>query len=101
MTKVEVKIDRISNTEYSFRDSTVVGMKTVATALTFDNPSPFAFSQSIEKFDRRRLTFRIGMLSTVVQYCRDNGVRYTVTDYTYPELTTDVDGRLCTDERKY
>ena len=101
MADITVNIERISNTEYCFGNSTTDGLKTVATALTFDNPSHFAFSQSIEKFDRRRLTFRIGMLQTVVQYCRENNVTYTVRDYTYPDLTVDVDKRLCTDERKY
>jgi superfamily II DNA or RNA helicase len=78
-----VHIDRISNTEYSFKLSTAEGVRYVARALTFDNPDPYAYSSTIEKFSRTRLTFPVGMLRTLTTALDEAGVPYELTDYQY------------------
>lgn len=80
---VDINIQRISNTEYSFKLSSRDGIRHVARALTFINPDPFAYKRKIEKFDKRRLTFKIGMLRTLEKYVRENNISYTKTDYDY------------------
>ena len=80
---VDINIQRISNTEYSFKLSSRDGIRHVARALTFINPDPFAYKRKIEKFDKRRLTFKIGMLRTLERYVRENNISYTKTDYDY------------------
>lgn len=91
----DIVIQRISNTEYSFKLSSREGIRHVAKALTFINPDPFAYTRRIEKFDKRRLTFKIGMLRTLERYVREHDVTYTKTDYDYrlPDGVT-VDDRL-------
>lgn len=58
---VDINVTRINNFEYSFKLSSREGIRHVAKALTFRNPDPFAYSHKIEKFDKRRLTFRINI----------------------------------------
>lgn len=92
---VDIKITRINNFEYSFKLSSKNGIRHVAKALTFANPDPFAYSRKIEKFDKRRFTFRIGMLPTLEKYIRVHNLTYSLTDYDYclPEGVT-IDSRM-------
>lgn len=78
-----VKINRINNFEYSFKLSTRDGIRHVSRALTFRNPDPYAYSPNIEKFNKRGLTFRIGMLPTLLNYLRERHVSFELTDYDY------------------
>ena len=80
---LDIKITRINNFEYSFKLSSKEGIRHVAKALTFINPDPFAYSRKIEKFDKRRFTFRIGMLPTLEKYIRVHNLTYSLTDYDY------------------
>lgn len=64
MSRNIVRIERINNFEYSFARSSEKGMKAVAKALTFKNPSGFAQRDKIEHFDKRNLTFRVGFMTT-------------------------------------
>lgn len=90
-----VKINRINNSTYSFKLSTKDGIRHVAKALSFRNPDPFAYSSMIRKFDRKKLTFKIGMLPTLERYLTKKGLGYEVEDYVYnmPE-GTEIDGRM-------
>lgn len=90
-----VKINRINNFEYSFKLSTRDGIRHVSKALTFRNPDPYANSRNIEKFDKRGLTFRIGMLPTLLDYLRNRHISFELTDYDYnlPEGTI-IDDRM-------
>lgn len=80
---VDINVTRINNFEYSFKLSSKEGIRHVAKALTFRNPDPFAYSSKIEKFDKRRFTFRIGMLPTLEKYIRVHNLTYSLTDYDY------------------
>ena len=76
-----VKIDRINNFEYSFKLSSKDGLRHVAKALTFRNPDPYAYNPNIEKFNKRGMTFRIGMLPTLVSYLDSHNISYSISDY--------------------
>ena len=90
-----VKIQRISNREYSFALSSAEGVRYVVRALTFDNPDPYAYSPHIEKFNRRNLTFPVGMLQTLIGALEEAEVSYEVTDYEYEfPQEVKIDGRL-------
>lgn len=78
-----VKINRTSNDTYSFKLSTKDGIRHVAKALTFRNPDPFAYASRIEKFDKRKHTFKIGMLPTLERYLTKKDISYEVEDYAY------------------
>lgn len=78
-----VKIDRINNFEYSFKLSSKDGLRHVAKALTFRNPDPYAYNPNIEKFNKRGMTFRIGMLPTLLDYLRSKHISFELTDYDY------------------
>ena len=78
-----VKIDRINNFEYSFKLSSQDGIRHVSRALTFRNPDPYAYSPNIEKFNKRGMTFRIGMLPTLLDYLRSKHISFELTDYDY------------------
>ena len=78
-----VKIDRINNFEYSFKLSSQDGIRHVSRALTFRNPDPYAYSPNIEKFKKRGMTFRIGMLPTLLDYLRSKHISFELTDYDY------------------
>lgn len=90
-----VKVERINNFEYSFKASSLKGVKDVAEALTFKNPDPFAYSSKIEKFDKRRLTFKIGMLPTLERYIKSKDISYQILDYDFniPE-NIEIDKRM-------
>lgn len=79
----KVRIQRINNCEYSFALSSAEGVRYVVRALTFDNPDPYAYSPHIEKFNRRRLTFPVGMIRTLKDALDTAGVTYEINDYEY------------------
>ena len=90
-----VKITRINNHEYSFKLSSKEGIRHVAKALTFHNPDPFAYSQKIEKFDKKKMTFKIGMLSTLEKYIRVHDLSYQISDYDFEVPSgIEIDGRM-------
>ena len=78
-----VKIERISNWEYSFAENSSKATKQVCRSLTFDNPNPYGFSDTIQMFDRKKLTFKIGMLSDVTEYLDEIETEYQIKDYEY------------------
>ena len=90
-----VRIERKNNFEYYFGHSDAKSLKAVASALTFKNPSGFAYTPDIIKYDKRNLTFRIGMLPTLLKSLNEEGVQYEVTDYVYkfPE-NIEIDDRM-------
>lgn len=91
----DINIIRQNNFEYSFKLSTPEGMRHVATALTFDNPDPYAYSHKILCFDKHRFTFRIGMLPTLQKYVKEHYVTYTIKDYDYTMPSgVEIDDRL-------
>lgn len=90
-----VKINRINNLTYSFKLSTKEGIRHVAKALTFRNPDPFAYSSRIEKFDKKKFTFKIGMMPTLERYLTKKGVEYEVEDYAFDlPVGVEVDDRM-------
>ena len=90
-----VQINRISNSEYSFKLSNKVGIRFVCKALTFTDPNIYAYNRKIEKFDKRKLTFKRGMLNDVQEYLNERQVDYSVTDYDFdlPD-GVDIDDRM-------
>ena len=79
----DVKIKRIDNFIYSFKLSNQNGIRHVAKALTFKNPNPYAFQQTIMKYDRNKFTFKIGMFPTLIRYLNEHNVSYEVEDYDF------------------
>ena len=92
---IDVNISRINNFEYSFKLSSKNGIRHVAKALTFRNPDPFAYSSKIEKFDKKKFTFKIGMLHTLEKYIRVHNLSYQISDYdfSFPE-GVEIDKRM-------
>ena len=92
---IDVNISRINNFEYSFKLSSKNGIRHVAKALTFRNPDPFAYSSKIEKFDKKKFTFKIGMLPTLEKYIRVHSLSYQISDYdfSFPE-GVEIDKRM-------
>lgn len=78
-----IKITRISNTEYSFKLSNRLGLRCVAEALTFDNPEPYAYSDKIQKFDKKRFSFKVGMYPTLERYVKKHSLDCETTDYKF------------------
>ena len=90
-----VNIQRIEFHRYYFGASDAQGIKLVCKALTFPNPSPFAYSDTISKFDKSKLTFDVGMITNVLALCKENGVVPNIEDWTYDELPIEeVDKRV-------
>ena len=92
---VEITVTRINNFEYSFKLSSKNGIRHVAKALTFRNPDPFAYASKIEKFDKKKFTFKIGMLPTLEKYIRVHNLSYQISDYDFalPE-GVEIDNRM-------
>lgn len=90
-----VKITRISRTEYYFGDSSNWGARRIVRALTFPNPNPFAYSDSIKKYNEKRLTFPVGIIKTVRERLDEQKVKYTIDDYKYSlPKSVKIDSRL-------
>ena len=92
---IDVNISRINNFEYSFKLSSKNGIRHVAKALTFRNTDPFAYSSKIEKFDKKKFTFKIGMLPSLEKYIRVHNLSYQISDYDFalPE-GVEIDNRM-------
>lgn len=60
-----------------------MGKRIVAKSLTYNNPSPFAYSDQIQMFDRRAFTFKVGMLPTLLKKLTSAGREYRLTDYDF------------------
>lgn len=90
-----ININRINNFEYSFKLSNQEGIRHVAKALTFKNPDIYAYSRIIEKFDKRKFTFSIGMISSLEKYLIGKNVDYQLRDYDFkmPE-GVEIDNRM-------
>lgn len=80
---IDINVERISNFKYSFRLSSRDGIRHVAQALTFINPDPFAYSRKIEKFNKKKFTFKIGMLPTLKEYVNEHGLTMKLVDYDF------------------
>lgn len=89
-----IKVTRINNFEYAFGESDPEHIQVVVRALTFRNPSPFAYSPVIRMYDRRRLTFRIGMLPTLQVYVKENGPGMIILDYDHQLPRVEIDPRM-------
>ena len=80
---VDVKINRISNFQYSFKLSSRAGIRYVSKALTFRNPNPYAYQQTIMMYDRNKMVFKIGMFPTLIKFLKEHNVSYEVEDYDF------------------
>lgn len=76
-------LNRISNFRYSFALSDKDGVRHVAKALTFTDPNIYAYNRKLEYFDKKKLTFSIGMLSNLKRYIVERGLKYTINDYEF------------------
>lgn len=92
--KMKIVIERIDNKTYSFAQSDKDGIRKIAKALTFPNPNPISKRRNIEFFDKNKLTFRLGMITTVRKFLDDIGVDYDLIDYQYPEVSVEIDDRM-------
>lgn len=92
---MKIIIRRISNSVYSFGGSDAAGCKKVCRSLTFTNPEPFAYNDKIEKFNKRTLTFKVGMLPTVLEYLKEREIKYRLEDFDYSlPKGTKIDSRM-------
>ena len=80
---VDVKINRISIFQYSFKLSSRAGIRYVSKALTFRNPNPYAYQQTIMMYDRNKMVFKIGMFPTLIKFLKEHNVSYEVEDYDF------------------
>lgn len=89
-----IKIRRINNFFYDFGESDAQGIKQVAKILTFENPDIYAYSNEIVMFNRKDLTFRIGMLNFLLKSLKKKEILYEVVDYEYNDCILPIDERL-------
>ncbi len=91
---MKIVVERISNTEYSFSHSDKEGIRNVVKFLTFNNPDPFAYSNKILKYNKNNLTFRVGMLKTLLKKCKDKEINVELYDYDYKIPDVRIDDRM-------
>lgn len=89
-----INIRRIDNWSYSFSDSDRRGVKHIAKALTFPNPNPISKNRTITYFDKKNLTFKLGMITTVKTYLESHNLVYTIEDYEYEKPDIKIDKRM-------
>lgn len=89
-----VNIDRIDNNTYSFRMSDKDGIRKVARALTFPNPNPISKNRNIEFFNKQKLTFGLGMITTVIKFLNEHKIDYNISDYKYDPIGVEIDSRM-------
>lgn len=89
-----VNIDRIDNNTYSFRMSDKNGIRKVARALTFPNPNPISKNRNIEFFNKQKLTFGLGMITTVIKFLNEHKIDYNISDYKYDPISVEIDSRM-------
>ena len=84
---IKIRISRINNFEYSFKGSTLNGVRIVSKILTFKNNDPYVFKKYIQMFDRTDLTFKIGMLPTLIEGLKAENIEYEIfdNDYSFPK----------------
>jgi superfamily II DNA or RNA helicase len=80
---MKVLIDRIDNFNYSFVRSDKDAVRQIAKCLTFKNPDIYSRHRNIEKFDKRNLTFQIGMLDNVKNYFDKRNIKCSIFDYKF------------------
>lgn len=90
-------IERIDNHTYSFQNSDKQGVKEIVKALTFPNPNPMAVNRTLRFFSESRLTFPLGMITTVKEYLKGIKADYEVRDYSYEMPKVEIDKRLSGD----
>lgn len=90
----DVHIERINNFEYSFAGSNRKYYRKIAKYLTFPNPDPFAYSPTIDMFDKHNLTFKIGMLKHLITELKEAEIKYTLIDFNYVLPKFEFDSRL-------
>jgi superfamily II DNA or RNA helicase len=91
---MKVIIERINNHTYSFRLSDNQGIKKIAKALTFPNPNPISKNRTIEFFNKTNMTFGLGMLTNIIRFLEDNGIKYQLSDYEYEPINMEIDSRM-------
>lgn len=89
-----IRIERIDKYNYSFALSDKDGLKKVAKSLTFPNPNPISKNRNIEFFNKEKLTFKLGMITTVKKYLDEHGICYTLKDYRYYFPNVKIDDRM-------
>lgn len=89
-----VVLDRINNYTYSFRLSDKDGIKIVARSLTFPNPNPISKHRNVELFNKQKLTFGLGMITTVKKFLKKNKIKYQISDYEYDPISIEIDNRM-------
>lgn len=91
---MKVNIERIDNNTYSFRMSNKDGIRMVAKVLTFPNPNPISKNRNVEFFDKKKLTFGLGMITTVVSFLNKRKIKFNLSDYKYSPVSIDIDDRM-------
>lgn len=90
-----LRIRRVGAEEYSWTGSGAQGTRIVVRALTFENTNPWARSDRVEKFNRRRSTFPVGMLGRVLEEAQREEVGVEVEDWTWEGVEDgEIDPRL-------
>ena len=89
-----VILSRIDNHTYSFAQSDRMGISEIAKALTFANPNPISKNRTIKFFNEQRLTFQLGMITTVREHLDKRHVAYAVQDYEYSMPDVEIDPRM-------
>lgn len=91
---MRIIIDRIDNSTYSFKLSDRQGIREIAKSLTFPNPNPISKNRTIEFFDKQKLTFKLGMITSVVDYLNKEGIEFILQDYEYDIPNIKIDDRM-------
>lgn len=91
---MKIVLDRIDNSTYSFKLSDKQGIKEVAKSLTFPNPNPISRNRKIEFFDKQKFTFKLGMVTSVIDHLNKQGIEYTIRDYEYDMPDIEIDDRM-------
>ena len=89
-----IVLERIDKHTYSFQKSDRLGFGEVAKALTFPNPNPISKNRTIKFFSESKLTFPLGMITTVKEYLDKRNIDYQVEDYHYRMPTVKIDDRM-------
>jgi superfamily II DNA or RNA helicase len=97
----DVILDRIDLNNWTFKRSTKRGLKAVAGALTFDNPSQYAYSMSKRMFEQRTLKFNTGMVQDIKNWCEEKSISLQINDtIVLPISGVEIDTR-CTGRYSY
>lgn len=91
---MRIIIERINNHTYSFRMCDKNGIRKIARALTFPNPNPMSSYRNLSFFNKKDLTFELGMITTVKKFLDDCNIEYTIRDYEYEIPKVDIDDRM-------